>query len=280
MKPQKAPSINQNPHFLLSPTLTLINHTQLGSALIFVYYCRCRIEYIIDVVGSQLFQSQQHLIQPVRLGATLPAARQGLQLLNRNSILLQREIAVILQDRNQILQQSVTLPPLSIFHSSHKYKVPVYDYDKPSRNGNEAYRDFYRTYRKFTKPYAELTKYADNLTKNKTLLRRKQFDLPVASDLPQKTATHSKIFRLSKYQKETLKEGATEPVQASPPGNEKFDRTISTQYQVYRKLYGKERSKADTVGLNNSINRILAAEMINLQICPSSAKQRSKTIET
>lgn len=46
---------------------------------------------------------------------------------------------------------------------------------------------------------------------------------------------------------------------------------------MYRKLLGKERSqKSDWVGLNNSMNRILAAELIDFQTNP---KKRTKTIE-
>lgn len=44
-----------------------------------------------------------------------------------------------------------------------------------------------------------------------------------------------------------------------------FDKTVSTQYTVFKKLLGKERSqKSEWVGLNNSMNRILAAESLDI----------------
>jgi hypothetical protein len=45
-------------------------------------------------------------------------------------------------------------------------------------NGSQ-FQDFYFSRKKFVKPYAECTRYTDSLNKNKELLRRGQFDMPL-----------------------------------------------------------------------------------------------------
>ncbi len=61
---------------------------------------------------------------------------------------------------------------------------------------------------------------------------------------------------------------------------EAFDKTINNQYLVFRRLFDKERKgKNERIELDNSLNRLLAAEMINLQISRAAGKSRSKTIE-
>ena len=109
MKHQKAPSINKNPPFPFPPSdlhAHYIPPADLMPPAVLCKFidCRCLFVYIIDVVGSQLFQSQQHLVQPVQRGPALTAARQGLQLRDRSGLLLQITIPLVFEGRNQILQ--------------------------------------------------------------------------------------------------------------------------------------------------------------------------------
>ena len=67
MKHQKAPSINQTPPFPFPPSNLHAHFIPLGDLMppavrCEFIDCRCLFVYIIDVVGSQLFQSQQHLV--------------------------------------------------------------------------------------------------------------------------------------------------------------------------------------------------------------------------
>lgn len=68
---------------------------------------------------------------------------------------------------------------------------------------------------------------------------------------------------------------------AMPVRGDSFDRTVNNQYMVFRRLFEKERSsKQEKIDLDNSMNRLLAAEMINLRISHTSSKARNRTIET
>lgn len=77
--------------------------------------------------------------------------------------------------------------------------MPVYEYGKCSNQPNGPYQEFYRTHRKFVKPYGEHTKYVDSLNKNKQLLRRCNFDIPVTLEV--QTAVRSNKNSSSVYRR-------------------------------------------------------------------------------
>jgi hypothetical protein len=103
--------------------------------------------------------------------------------------------------------------------------------------------------------------------------------MPITLDIQpngakQKTSTQIKSRQAaSRYEKKQL------ATTISPKKVEAFDKTIHSQFLVFRKLFDKERElPSEKIELNNSMNRILAAEMINLQM-KSSSKSRSKTVQ-
>lgn len=58
---------------------------------------------------------------------------------------------------------------------------------------------------KFTKPYSECTKFVDNLMKNKELLRRGQFDLPVENEAVSKYLSKCSAANRTKYTQNSIK---------------------------------------------------------------------------
>jgi hypothetical protein len=158
------------------------------------------------------------------------------------------------------------VPPRSIFHSTHKYQVPVPENGKPAQEV-PAYYHFYRTFRKFTKPYGEHTKFSDSISKNAALVRRGPCDVPLLTGPPKPCSQNCLPRQTSRQPRAKGPEGARRESQGSV--SVLFDKTIDSQYLVFRRLFAKERSrKAESIGLNNSMNRLLAAEAIQEQIRP------------
>lgn len=131
---------------------------------------------------------------------------------------------------------------------------------------------------KFAKPYDDCTKYVDSLMQNKQLLRRGQFDLPV-SNLPAKSRTKTtpshiyartqnteQIRSVFNHRKnyETMENIRKKGQSSRAQG---FDKTLQSHFTSYQNLMKEERwSRGEQVGLKNSMNRMLAAEMINFRL--------------
>ena len=82
-----------------------------------------------------------------------------------------------------------------ISHTNKQFSVPKFIETKYEKL-NKDYSEFLGEKKKFIKPYDECTKFVDSLNKNKALLRRGQFDLPVAHEATISSTDNSKINTL------------------------------------------------------------------------------------
>ena len=105
-----------------------------------------------------------------------------------------------------------------------------------------------------------MTKFSDSVIKNRSLLRRGPCDIPVPVHVPKKVS-HS-YLRTKKAMKQT-KVGDREFMTMKASENTEpnmFDKTVDSHLLIFKRVFAKERAcKKDSVDLNNSMNRLLAA---------------------
>lgn len=115
------------------------------------------------------------------------------------------------------------------------------------REENRSYLSFFSSKQKFVKPYGENAKYTDLMSKNQILLRRGQFSKPIPPEREGSGEKKSKLIRIAKYSRHTTQVSrndflpAEEP-KMSPLKKSMFDKSISTQFSLYKKLLSKDRS--------------------------------------
>jgi hypothetical protein len=129
------------------------------------------------------------------------------------------------------------------------------------------------------KPYNECTKYSDTLVRNKQLLRRGQFDLPVDYVLVAEWTNPvikgtDRCFRSQKVRKSKtevkITSETTEMNESSKKDNEPkkgFDKVVVQHYSCYPSLSSRGAlSLKEQIQFKNSMNRILDAEMISYRL--------------
>ena len=155
------------------------------------------------------------------------------------------------------------------------------------KNNEEFTKQFTLQRNKFVKPYAECTKYVDNLMQNRELLRRGQFDLPTHNlehTLKSRTRTNPNIKTqntefirsgFSHRKNYQTMENIRKKNEGGTDRKKGFDRTLQNHFSSYQNLLKEERwEKKDQVGLQNSMNRMLGAEMINFRLMSANGTLR------
>ena len=121
--------------------------------------------------------------------------------------------------------------------------------------------------------------------KNKSLLRRGQFEIPVENDISLKDPVDDKIktqkteFIRSNVisKKHSLTMQKIKNNQKSSDSKNGFDKTLTESYKNYESLLNFNRdSKEEKRSFHNSMNRILAAEMIEYRVLKSGETMRNK----
>ena len=120
-------------------------------------------------------------------------------------------------------------------------------------------------------------------------MRRGQFDIPVTNTITQQSTDNSKYNTLKSQNSEVIRskiptirstQGFRGTIGQKFQKDSKYDKTLNGHFQSYRKLMDNERwQKKEQIEIKNSMNRILAAEMIEYTLLKSDQKM-AKTNST
>ena len=136
---------------------------------------------------------------------------------------------------------------------------------------------YYHSFHKFTKPYGELTKFSDSINKNASILRRGPCDIPITISTQNAPKSAPRNYLRAKG---SLREGRGRAITKKRSENSEpnlFEKTVDSQLVIFKRVLAKERdNKHDKLQLNNSMNRLLAAEAIQEQL-REKVHSRSKT---